>query len=494
MTEKSKKKKAILSKSTFIKGLQCEKALYLYKNRYFLRDPLSAAQRAKFSRGTDVGIYARELFPGGVDASPKTHFQMAQSVEKTALLMQQPGVNVIYEAAFEHEEVIVALDILYRENNRWKGIEVKSSRGISETYRWDAALQYYVITGSGTPLDDFSLAYVNTDYRKQGALDVQQLFHLESMMALAEDRKDETGRKISALKDIVKLKSSPLISIGEHCHNPYTCEFIGHCWKKVPADSVFQLNGISNKQKFEWYHAGIVSVTEVPSEIAEQDNIVLQIQSILKKEVVIDKAVPSVFADAGEKQILLQLFGFAPVIPVFEGTHPYQVFPFGWGISQSDGTGRSVIVENPSAFSWEHLLTQLLEAVIEYDTIWVFNSKKHIEMLDNCADFLPGKREVIAQVKSKLKDLYTPLESGRVVFAGLSGSPLPETILQHFGVDYVKPPQKLVIPEEADALYQKLLLTADEAQNETGLEMLKEYMKVSTENLYRLYNLWMSFN
>jgi hypothetical protein len=61
---KSADGRAILSKSTFIRGLQCEKSLYLHKKRPFLRDRLSPEQLAKFSRGTNVGVYAQELFPG----------------------------------------------------------------------------------------------------------------------------------------------------------------------------------------------------------------------------------------------------------------------------------------------------------------------------------------------------------------------------------------------------------------------------------------------
>ena len=60
----------ILSKSTYIKGLQCEKALYMQKKHPYLRDKLSIEQRAKFQRGTDVGVLAHEVFPGGIDMSP----------------------------------------------------------------------------------------------------------------------------------------------------------------------------------------------------------------------------------------------------------------------------------------------------------------------------------------------------------------------------------------------------------------------------------------
>ena len=54
-------KKATLSKSTFLRGLQCHKSLYLYKNFYKLRDEISSSQQAIFNQGTNVGILAQEL-------------------------------------------------------------------------------------------------------------------------------------------------------------------------------------------------------------------------------------------------------------------------------------------------------------------------------------------------------------------------------------------------------------------------------------------------
>ena len=56
-----------LSKSTYIRGLQCLKSLYLNKHRSFLRDRLSEEQLAKFARGHAIGKVARQLFPGGVE-------------------------------------------------------------------------------------------------------------------------------------------------------------------------------------------------------------------------------------------------------------------------------------------------------------------------------------------------------------------------------------------------------------------------------------------
>lgn len=75
--------KAILSKSTFLKGLQCDKHLYLYKHNYNLQDPITDNQQAIFDRGHQVGKLAQQLFPDGVDASPSSPRAYAKAVEFT---------------------------------------------------------------------------------------------------------------------------------------------------------------------------------------------------------------------------------------------------------------------------------------------------------------------------------------------------------------------------------------------------------------------------
>ena len=72
--------KHIISKSTFIRGLQCEKSLYLYKHHYNLKDAISPQLQAIFNQGNNVGVLAQDLFPNGVDASPSSHFKIQESV------------------------------------------------------------------------------------------------------------------------------------------------------------------------------------------------------------------------------------------------------------------------------------------------------------------------------------------------------------------------------------------------------------------------------
>ena len=60
--------KKLLSKSTFVRGLQCEKSLYLHKNNFNLKDTPSISLKTIFEQGTSIGLLAQHLFPNGVDA------------------------------------------------------------------------------------------------------------------------------------------------------------------------------------------------------------------------------------------------------------------------------------------------------------------------------------------------------------------------------------------------------------------------------------------
>ena len=178
-----------LSKSTFIKGVQCEKALYLHKFNSELADEISQQQESIFQTGTNVGILAQELFPGGIDASPTDYTKYFESFKYTQQLINE-GAEVIYEAGFCFDYVMCFVDILVKKDGRWHAYEVKSSTKVSETHIIDASLQYYIMKNSGLELADISIIHIDNNYVRNGALDLNQLFHSVSVVNQAENNND----------------------------------------------------------------------------------------------------------------------------------------------------------------------------------------------------------------------------------------------------------------------------------------------------------------
>ena len=284
----------ILSKSTYIKGEQCEKALYLFKNRPFLRDKLSMEQRAKFKRGTDVGILAQQLFPGGINMTPSSPSLFGKKAIETMQNLSNPDINVMYEAVFQYDDTLIMLDIIVRDGDKWRAIEVKSSLSISPTYMKDAALQYYVLKGCNVPLSDIQLMYINADYVREGNLDLSQLFVFQSVKDYAEQYQDVIAKNIAHFKDIIKQPHSPKIPVGNQCDTPYRCEFHGHCWKDVP-----------NK---------------------------------LNEPYIIDyKPLYELLGDRNYSTAFLNLLFYRPAVPLFDGDKPYSEFIIAFSVLSNNG-------------------------------------------------------------------------------------------------------------------------------------------------------------
>lgn len=224
-----------LSKSSYIRGLQCHKSLYLYKNHFKLRDPLSPEMQEKFKTGHDFGELAQQLFPGGVNAKPRTVYEFELSVRKTADFISK-GKKAIYEAAFAYDEVIVALDILAKHNNQWIAYEVKNSFEITPTYINDAALQYYVINNSGIALVDFCIIFRKEVYENIVSPDLNEIFSIESVLENVIELQDFVSEKIREFKIAAFDKSVLGIPMGEHCQTPYPCDYMGYCTRQNKTD------------------------------------------------------------------------------------------------------------------------------------------------------------------------------------------------------------------------------------------------------------------
>ncbi|MBO2523121.1 MAG: hypothetical protein CW336_04585, partial [Bacteroidetes bacterium] len=288
-------------------------------------------QRAKFKRGTDVGILAQQLFPGGINMTPGSPTQFSKKAAETLKNLTNPAINVMYEAVFQYDDTLIMLDIIVRDGDKWRAIEVKSSLSISQTYMKDAALQYYVLKGCEVPLSDIQLMYINADYVKNGDLDLSQLFVFQSVKDYAEQYQDVITKNIAHFKDIIKQPHSPKIPIGDQCDTPYRCEFHGHCWKDVPNEA--------------------------------------------NKPYTIDyKPFYELLGDRNQSTAYLNLLFYRPAVPLFDGDKPYTEFIIGFSILSNNGNFDKIYnwdcLEDLS--KWQECLPILSEQLSGFERVVCF--------------------------------------------------------------------------------------------------------------------------
>ena len=297
----------------------------MQKKHPYLRDKLSIEQRAKFQRGTDVGVLAHEVFPGGIDMSPNSPSQFPKKVQETWNNISNPEIKVMYEAVFQYNDTLIMLDMLVRDGDRWLAVEVKSSMRLSDTYYNDAALQYYVLKGCGVPLCDFHLMYLNGDYVKDGPIDVKKLFKMESVMEYVIERESFVAENVERLKAVVALPHSPIVNIGTHCHSPYPCDFQGHCWKLVPKNSFLFTTALDDEVLFQHYFNGINSNAKMLQLLDLDSEEAHQIEALETNSYYIDyKILYSLAPQPKPKSIAyLNLLLHRPAVPELDGTKPY---------------------------------------------------------------------------------------------------------------------------------------------------------------------------
>ena len=429
-----------LSKSTFIRGLQCEKSLYLYKKHYKLKDPISSTLQAVFDQGNQVGLLAQELFSGGVDSSPSSHFRMMEAVIKTKEFLER-GESIIYEATFTYNEVLAALDLLVKDDEGWKAYEVKSSTSVSKTYIKDAAIQYYTIVNSGIDLKDISIVHVNNNYVLEGDLDINKLFTIESVKERVLDYLPAIPNEVSRLKKVLELDSSPKLDIGEHCFEPYDCDFKGTCWKHIPDYSVFDISGLNKDKKFDLYNQGTITIDQIDLLNTKLSaNQVLQINSEVNGDSHLDnEKITNFINNFNYPLYYLDFETISPSVPKYQGTKPYQkvLFQYSLHVKQSENSElvHKEYLADPNKDPRIEFIEQLINDCGSSGDILVYNISFERGRLNELIEQFPNYKSSLQSIVLRLKDLmipfqkkwyYTPEMKGRYSIKNVLPALVPE--------------------------------------------------------------------
>lgn len=470
-----------LSKSTFIRGVQCLKSLYLYKNRYFLRDALSAEQRAKFVRGVDVGILAQSLFPGGLNCQPGSPSQYQKSVLKTNEIIENGSADTIYEAAFQFDRVLILLDILAKVDGQWNAYEIKSSRQISETFLLDAALQYYVLKNSGIPVNRFFLVHLNGNYEFDGSLDLASLFTFVDVTDKISGLQDFVMSKIEEEKATIALKNSPKVEIGLHCNRPYSCDFIGHCWKNVPSGSIFGLSAFSDEEKFEIYKQGIIFVDDFSDDLIKDFDTKrrIEIAAAKQQKPFLDKEKLSYFLGKIHSNVgLIWFLGHRPAVPAYQKLRPYDLVPVSAGFqipTSKNPEAHFWFSENPDQNPDENLFSLLEEWSSSVDHLLVYQAGEFKEYLQYLTLRKPEMAEKAGFILEKLTDLADVFSDDIYFDPALQG----DFDLKNIAGKLLNPGYSKMPAIKSDVLaineYLKHSVAADQSEKEVLSNTIRDY-------------------
>ncbi|ELW6689826.1 DUF2779 domain-containing protein, partial [Campylobacter coli] len=177
--------------------------------------------------------------------------------------MLENNQEVIYEATFCYDGILIMVDILQNTKEGFIINEVKSSTSLKDVYIDDCSLQYYVLSNLDYKIKQVNLIHLNSEYYRDDFLDINQLFKVNDITDEIIQKQEQVKENLKYFEDILNKKEEPNIDIGTHCFDPYECDGYEYCWIKqrnlCEKDSIFNISRLNSNKKFEFYYKNIIS-------------------------------------------------------------------------------------------------------------------------------------------------------------------------------------------------------------------------------------------
>lgn len=311
--------------------------------------------------------------------------QYKRSVTLTQKLISE-GYPVIYEAAFVHENTLVAIDILVKEKDGWVAYEVKSSLKVSETYLRDAALQYRIISQSGLPLTDMSLVYLDKAYTYTSNHDIHKLFKIKSILPEINQRRLFIERGLNTARQTLLGSEIPQVNIGPHCTTPYPCDFAGYCWKEMQQQPLFKFTSLEEDRKWELFDKGIFDLADFPADYPMTISQSAQFKVLSSNDVHIDaERIKTTLGKEIYPLAFLDIHVCRPAIPLLNESKPYQNISFLYSLLiQNSKDGDPVLkyyLPEAGADAADSLYQQLVSDLVDIKKLIVFNKDYEMKLL-----------------------------------------------------------------------------------------------------------------
>ena len=470
------------SKSTYLTGSQCHLRLWRYFHARHLAAPVDDALQLVFDTGHEVGDLACRRYPNG-HLIAHDHRHVPEALAETRRVLDAGVAPVLFEPAFEHEHVFVRPDVLERlPGGGWRLVEVKTTTRPKEVHVLDVAIQLWVLRGAGLDVREAGVLTLNRGYVYDGAqLDVHALFKLHSVLDQASALLDDIGDQVRQMRTVLARTEPPVIAPGPHCSKPYLCEYHAHCARSLPAGSIEELPRIGDFLRDKLQSAGIHEIKDIPEDFPLSYLRRVARQAVLQGRVQVHGRLGKALAGIKPPVRHLDFETFAPAIPRFAGTRPYDTIPFLFSVHAERDD------QAPTHTDYLHegeddprpiLVEHLLDALGGEGSICIY-SRYERRVLRELATAVPQKADALAALQVRLVDLCSIVRSNcyHPEFRGsFSLKNVLPALVPGLGYDDMA----IADGRTAAALYQRALANNDATERQQTFAALRAYCQRDT--------------
>jgi hypothetical protein len=212
-----------ITKTDFMRGMQCRKMLWLDKHKPKLR-VIPPETQARLDAGNDFGDRAMAMFGPYEEMTvcrPGTRIPDKKAMVENTQSALARGVPVICEAAFSNYNNYCAADILKKTETGYDLYEVKNAPEVYDQFIRDAAFQYYIIHRCGVRIDRIFIVTHGPDEENP--------FVPREITREAKGYYNWINDNIWDLNRMQKQPEEVAAEPGEQCTRPYECWYYAYC-------------------------------------------------------------------------------------------------------------------------------------------------------------------------------------------------------------------------------------------------------------------------
>jgi len=459
----------VLSKTNYIIWRDCKKNAWLkiHKPEIYFAHELSEFEKQIIETGNEVDLLARNLFPAGE-----------------------------YQKEFKIDGYLAITDILSG-NNLY---EVKATNEIDKkTHLHDLTFQYNILKRAGMEIESANLIHLNSEYVREGELELTKLFVIEDMTETVRKMAEEVAAEMQLAKDYLMSDDEPkgpcdCIYKGRSAH----CTTFHYSNPDMPEYGVHDLAriGLSKRKLTELVDGNKFRLEEIPDGLELSETQRNQIWTYLNNREIISKEnIAEEFEKLKFPLYFLDYETFPAAIPRFDGFSPYNQIPFQYSLhilenSKSQAPNHKDFLWTENSDPSRAFVESLQKHIGPKGSVIVWHKDFECGRNDELASRIPSSKPFFDNIKERIFDLEIIFKKQHHVHKDYKGSSSIKKVLP-----VLVPSLKydgLTIKEGGTAAesWNQLTtnnqqLTADEKDLIIG--NLKAYCKLDT---YAMYAIW----
>jgi len=251
-----------ITKKIFLETTVCSRKGWLFRNRKDLVE-LSTGDRFRMEQGIEIGEMARELFPGGILVQERP---VERAAKRTAELLADSSVQVIFEATFLYRDYTAKADVLIRNGDTWDLAEVKSKttkvlekKKVRSDLIDDIAYTSLIIAKNGLTISTARLMLLSEQFRL--GMSIDKLFESSDVTGDVNQRVTESEKLLDSCSAVTSQVMQPEFRLTAQCKK---CDFFNHCIPECAEYTILDIPRISGKQLLELQSKGIFLIRDIP--------------------------------------------------------------------------------------------------------------------------------------------------------------------------------------------------------------------------------------